>query len=121
MAVGTRQTIRRYLVTLGHSVLAVANISILFFVLINTFALTTREFFHFVNVRPDSVGGLEPHAHFQKWISAFSLMARSTTGEAWHKIFYDLITDTAGCQDVFNITADSLAEYVLALAPICFV
>ena len=80
----------RYLVTLGHSVVAVANIFVLFFVLINTFALIMREFFHFVELRPENVGGLEPHAHFQGWFDSFSVMARSTTGEAWHKIVYDL-------------------------------
>jgi len=98
-------------VTLGHSLIAVGNIVILFFVLINTFALIMREFFHFVEVRPDSVGGLEPHAHFQSWLQSFSVMARSTTGEAWHKILYDLTSDTPGCQDVFNITAWSIQEY----------
>ena len=72
--------------TVGHSLRAVANILILYFVLTNAFTLVMREFFHFVKIRPDSFGGLEPHAHFQSWLTSFSVTARATTGEAWHKI-----------------------------------
>jgi len=105
------RTIRHYLATLGHSLLAVGNIFILFFVLINTVALLMREFFHFVQLKPHSIGGLDTHGHFQSWVQAFGVMARSTTGEGWHKIAYDLMEDSEGCVDVFSITAETIEEY----------
>ena len=70
-----------------------------------------REFFHFVQLRPENFGGLEPHAHFQSWLQSFSVAARATTGEAWHKIMYDVMTDADGCQDLFNISVKSIQEY----------
>ena len=39
-------------------------------------------------------------------------MARSTTGEGWHKIAYDLMEDSEGCVDIFSISAESLEAYV---------
>jgi hypothetical protein len=104
-------TIRRYLNTLGHSALAVGNIFVLYFVLMNMFALIFREFFHFVQLSPESRDGLDPRAHFQSWLQAFSVMVRSTTGEAWHKIAYDLMTDRDNCTDLRSVTAQSTAEF----------
>ena len=74
---------RRYMVTLGHSLVAVATITVLYFVVINMAALLMRELFHDVEIDENNVGGFEPRAHFQSWLRAFSVMARTTTGESW--------------------------------------
>ncbi len=108
----TAKTIRFYLATLGNSLVAVGNIFILFFVLINTFALLLREFFHFVQLKPKNSGGLDTHGHFQSWVQSFGVMARATTGEGWQYIAYDLMVDSPGCVDVFSVSAESIRECV---------
>ncbi len=78
-----------------------------YFVVINLAALLMRELFHDSQVDARSYDGLQPRAHFQTWLHAFSVMARSTTGENWHRIAYDLSSDVPGCVPLTNATPES--------------
>ena len=69
---GAAPKLRQYLVTLGYSALAVANIGILYFTCINAAALIMRELLGFIAIDPSSVGGLDVHAHFQTWVREMS-------------------------------------------------
>ncbi len=59
----------------------------------------------------DRFDGLQPRAHFQTWLQAFSVMARSTTGENWHSIAYDLSSDVPGCVPLANATSKATDLY----------
>ena len=84
----------------------IANVGILFMLIIFVFAVAGMDLFGEIktgSVQGPDGGGIDANCNFNTFYSAVFVLIRSATGESWNAIMHDTVAETATLSYIFWI------------------
>ncbi|TMW67789.1 hypothetical protein Poli38472_007461 [Pythium oligandrum] len=93
--VKSSKSVQQILLTLYIALPGLSNITSILFLMLFIYATMGVQLFAKVALG----NNIDPHANFQDFYTAFLLLMRSATGEAWNNCMHDFASRSAGCVD----------------------